>query len=149
MCELEAQLRVPLPAEYRAWLGRTNGAEFPLDAVLSEFEYHVEDDLYGCRTGGNVHTELLYAHAFGRGDLSWDYLPIMRLFTGAILIKVTEPGLGSIWHRGESDFTEDGVYLPDTPPADGPEGVADTFTAFLGMWRTDEDSPDPDPLPAP
>lgn len=70
-----------------------------------------------------------------------DYLPIMRLTTGAILIKVTEPRLGSIWHRGESSFTDDGVYLPDTPD-DDPDEVAGTFGAFLGMWSIDDGSED-------
>ena len=144
--ELEAQLGFPLPAEYRSWLSRTNGAELPPGAVLSEFEYAIEDDLYGYETGGNVHSELLYAHSFGRGGLTPDYLPIMRLTTGAIVIKVTEPQIGSIWHQGEADFTEDGRYIPDSISADNePEEVADTFTEFLDMWEIDEDSPDLDP----
>ncbi|MFJ2702570.1 SMI1/KNR4 family protein [Streptomyces sp. NPDC087428] len=146
--ELESQLGFPLPDEYRAWLARTNGAEFPFDReggtftepVLAGYDYGIDEDLYGYRTGGNTHTELLVAHS-DRGDLPMDYLPIMRLTTGAILIKVTEPRLGSIWHRGESSFTDDGVYLPDTPD-DDPDEVAGTFGAFLGMWSIDDGSDD-------
>ncbi|MEU8703479.1 SMI1/KNR4 family protein [Streptomyces sp. NPDC048680] len=143
--ELEVLLGFPFPAEYRSWLARTNGAHLPLGAELAGFEYGVEDDLYGHETGENAHSELFHAFSVGRGGLSKAFLPIMRLSTGVITIRVAEPRVGSIWHHGESDFTEDGRYILDIVPTDeDAEEVADTFAEFLEMWEIGEDSPDLD-----
>ncbi|MGC0421681.1 SMI1/KNR4 family protein [Embleya sp. AB8] len=139
--ELEGKLGFALPAEYRAWLAATNGADFPVAAQLMPRGLEPEDDLYGYRTGGDPHTELLYAHGYCRDVLTPDYLPVTRLTTGIVAIKVTEPDSGSLWYWSESSLDTDEEYTPEYISANHLNKLADTFAQFLELWEIDPTSP--------
>ncbi|WP_161500673.1 SMI1/KNR4 family protein [Embleya scabrispora] len=139
--ELEEKLGFALPAEYRAWLAATNGADFPVAAQLMPRGLDPEDDLYGHRTGGDRQTELLYAHGYCRDVLTLDYLPVTRLTTGIVAIKVTEPECGSLWYWSESTLDTDEEYTPEYISTHLLRRVADTFAQFLELWEIDPTSP--------
>jgi hypothetical protein len=109
--ELERLVGAPLPAPYRSYLGRTNGAGPAGPAVLAGHGFVADQPLFGiART--DPHQDLAYARDWFTDRFTPDLLPIGYVQGGVLLLGLRDPVAGSVWFWDDDDPRDDAAYGP-------------------------------------
>jgi hypothetical protein len=126
---LEEHLGHPLPAAYRGFLNRTNGAAPTVPAVHPRHGFVVDQPFFGL-SRPDPHQDLVYANQWFGDRLTRDFLVIGYVQGGLIAVRVTGPDTGSVWYYDDDDHRDDDRFDAAYISATLLHRLADDFDAF-------------------
>lgn len=101
LAQIEAQAG-PLPAGYRAFLGRHGAARLAMTAVHPSHGFVVDQPFLGT-DGASGLPSISEAHAQVTDRFTGDFLPIAPVQGGLLLLRLCDPDAGSIWYWDDDD----------------------------------------------
>ncbi len=128
--DLERLIGQPLPAGYRAYLGRTNGAGPVEPAVVPDAGFVVDQPLFGIARD-DPHQDLAFARDFLTDRFAPGLLPIGYVQGGLLALELTGPAAGAVWYWDDDDPRDDDAYGPAEIRATLVRRCARTFDEFL------------------
>jgi hypothetical protein len=108
---IEARLGA-LPAAYRMFLARTDGAAPAHPAVHPRFGFLADQPLFGVARPDRLQ-DLVYANAWFGDRLTADFLAIGYVQGGLLAVKVRGGDEGSVWYHDDDDFRDRQDYQAD------------------------------------
>jgi hypothetical protein len=104
-----ARLGVPLPATYRHFLARTNGARPLRPAVHPGFGFVADQPLFGFARADRLQ-DLVYANDWLGDRFTADFLAIGYVQGGMLAVRVRGGDEGSIWYWDDDDHRDTDGY---------------------------------------
>jgi hypothetical protein len=102
LAAVEERLGHPLPAAYRTFLGRTNGARPGFPSVHPAAGFVADQRLFGLNRSDWLQ-DLIYANGFLRDRLTADFLAVGYVQGGLLAVRVRGEDAGSVWWCDDDD----------------------------------------------
>ena len=103
---LESQLGRPLPAAYRSFLARTNGAAPTTPGVHPGHGFVADQPFFGLGRTDPLQ-DLVYANRWLGDRLTADFLAVGHVQGGLVAVRVAGDDAGSVWYLDDDDHRDD------------------------------------------